>query len=300
MTTKSCKKVAQEFCCEKCDYSTCRKSSFEKHILSRKHVKDYKETTKSCTKVANEFVCFCGKDYKHHSSLWKHQKTCPVKPLKEVQSDLTLDVITNLFKEQLKENKELKECIIEQNKHIVDLASKVGGNNIIQNNTTNNNNFNLNFFLNEQCKDALNIMDFVNTIKLQLSDLDMMGKLGYAEGISKIFIRGLKELDVFKRPIHCSDLKRETLYIKDKDAWEKENSENIKIKQAIRYIEHQNMKQLPDWMKENPTAEDTDTKKHMDYVHIVHECMGGNSGESQEKKHNKIIRNIAKEVIIEK
>lgn len=154
--------------------------------------------------------------------------------------------------------------------------------------------------MNEQCKDALNIMEFVNTIKLQLSDLELVGKLGYTEGISKIFIRGLKELDIFKRPIHCSDLKRETLYIKDKDAWEKENGENVKIKQAINYIANKNIKQIPLWVEENPSAEDTETKKHMDYIHIVHESMGGSSLESDEKKQNRIIRNVAKEVLIDK
>jgi len=264
-------------------------------------------------KVPLDFPCKCGKVYKHLSSLCAHKKKCPVSEICEEVCDSSanaLNTLTSLFKEQLienhklstivldvvKENKELSDLMKEQNKHIIELAGKVGGNTI--NNTTNH--FNLNFFLNEQCKDALNITDFVNTIKLQLSDLDMMGKIGYTEGISKIFIRGLKELDVFKRPIHCSDLKRETLYIKDKDAWEKENSENIKIKQAIKYIEHQNMKQLPGWVKENPSSEDTESRKHMDYIHILHESMGGSSTESQEKKHGKIIRNIAKEVVIEK
>ena len=301
MTTKKLQKVAQEFYCKKCDYITCRKSSFNKHNLSTKHVGDYKETTKSCTKVAQEFVCICGKQYQHHSSLWKHHKVCKSKledtATKGDHVGVPNNMISTLFREQLQENKELKEFIIEQNKQIIELVGKVGNNTI--HNTTNNH-FNLHFFLNEQCKDALNIMEFVNTIKLQLSDLDMMGKLGYTEGISKIFIRGLKELDVFKRPIHCSDLKRETMYIKDKDAWEKENGENRKMKQAINYIANQNIKQLPIWVKENPASEDTETKKHMEYIHIVHESMGGSSLESQDKKHNKIIRNIAKEVIIEK
>ena len=156
------------------------------------------------------------------------------------------------------------------------------------------------FFLNEQCKDALNIEDFVNTIKLQLSDLDMIGRVGYTEGMSKIFIRNLKDLDIFKRPIHCSDLKRETMYVKDKDSWEKENGENVKIKQAIKGIENKNIKQLPQWRAENPAAEDTDTKKHLEYKHILIESMGGSTLEDDNKKHNKIVRNVAKEVVIDK
>ena len=155
-------------------------------------------------------------------------------------------------------------------------------------------------FLNEKCKDALNIDEFVNQIQLQLSDLDMMGQLGYTEGMSKIIIRNLKELDVFKRPIHCSDLKRETMYVKDKDTWEKENGENVKIKKVIKCIEHKNIKQIPQWVEENPASEDTDTKKHMEYKNIVLEAMGGSTSEDDNKKREKIIRNIAKEVTIDK
>jgi len=200
-----------------------------------------------------------------------------------------------LIMELLKSNNELQKQIIElcKDKRIITNNS---------NNTTNNNtnNFNLQFFLNEQCKDALNIDDFVNQVQLQLSDLDMIGRVGYVEGMSKIFLRNLHALDVFKRPIHCSDLKRETLYVKDKDAWEKENDENVKITQAIKKIEHKNIKQLPQWREENPTSEDTETKKHMEYQNILLEAMGGSTLENDDKKREKIIRNIAKEVVIDK
>jgi hypothetical protein len=201
----------------------------------------------------------------------------------------------------MNENKELKEMLLEQNKQIIELSKEK--NTIINNNTTNNTNnnqFNLQFFLNEQCKDALNLGDFVEQITLQLSDLDMIGRVGYVEGMSKIFLRNLKALDVFKRPIHCSDLKRETLYIKDKDSWEKENGENIKITRAIKEVEHKNIKQIPQWREENPSAEDTETKKHMEYQNILLEAMGGSTMEDDTKKREKIIRNIAKEVVIEK
>jgi hypothetical protein len=143
-------------------------------------------------------------------------------------------------------------------------------------------------------------MDFVNQIKLQLSDLDMIGRVGYAEGMSKIFIKNLQEMDVFKRPIHCSDLKREVLYVKDKDTWEKENGENVKIKRAIKEVEHKNIKQIPQWVEENPSASDTETKKHMEYQKILLEAMGGSTMEDDDKKREKIIRNIAKEVTINK
>ena len=310
MVTKSCDKVAHNFSCSICDYFTCKKSSYDKHILTDKH-KNNKKGDPGDEKVAKScfFTCVgCEKMYSSRNGLWKHRKICT-----EVKADSTLApipqqndlviLLLNQNMELIKQNQEFKDLLADQNKNMLELVGKVGGNTTNNNNTTNSNNtnnFNLQFFLNEQCKDALNIMDFVNTIKLQLSDLDMIGRVGYTEGMSKIFIRNLKELDIFKRPIHCSDLKRETLYVKDKDAWEKENGENVKIKKAIKGIENKNIKQLPQWRAENPTAEDTDTKKHLEYQHILCESMGGSTLEDDDKKHNKIVRNVAKEVVIDK
>jgi len=301
---KKMPKNAKIFSCEICDFKCSKESNLNIHFLTRKH-KILTNPNAGLTKNAAVlgFSCHCGKNYKHMSSLCNHKKKClnqeKLAHDTPCQSNDIVSILLNQNMELIKQNQEFKDLILDQNKKILDIARD----DKITNNTTNNNttnNFNLNFFLNEQCKDALNIMEFVNTIKLQLSDLDMMGKLGYTEGISKIFIRGLKELDIFKRPIHCSDLKRETLYIKDKDAWEKENSENMKIKQAINYIANKNIKQIPQWKEENPTSDDIETKRHMDYIHIVHESMGGNSSEPDEKKYNKIIRNVAKEVVIDK
>ena len=253
------------------------------------------------------FKCICGKIYKHMSSLCNHKKICLIlnkstptqtQTPTSVLSIETKDSSNNIIMELLKQNQEFKELIIEQNKHILEMASKIGttSNNITHNNTTN---FNLHFFLNEKCKDALNIEDFVSQIKLKISDLDMIGKVGYVEGITKIFLKNLKLLDICKRPIHCSDLKRETLYVKDKDAWEKENNENVKIKKAIKKIEDKNIDQLPQWMNENPAYNDYDSSKHMEYHHILIESMGGSSNDD-DKKHNKIVRNIVKEIVIDK
>jgi len=289
--------ISFKFYCKICDYGTCRKSNMDHHMLSAKHTKSMNsnEIKQIKQKTSTQYVCeICEKKYKDYSGLWRHKKKCSPETFiyekKEEDENLS---DKKLIMELLKSNNELQKQMIELCKE----------KNVVMNNshnTTNNNNFNLNFFLNEQCKDALNIMDFVNTIKLQLSDLDMIGRLGYTEGMSKIFIRNLKELDIFKRPIHCSDLKRETLYVKDKDSWEKENDENFKKKQAIKGIENKNIKQLPQWRAENPTAEDTDTKKHLEYQHILIESMGGSTLEDDDKKHNKIVRNVAKEVVIDK
>jgi len=164
----------------------------------------------------------------------------------------------------------------------------------------NTNNFNLQVFLNEKCKDALNISDFVDSLKMQLTDLDTVGQVGYIEGISRIFIRGLKELDIFKRPIHCSDVKRETMYVKDKDTWEKDNEEKNKLRLLIDHIAHKNIIQLPEWINNNPDANNYDSKKHVEYIKILGQSMGGKTDEENHKIYQKIIKNIAKHVMIEK
>ena len=304
------------FCCKSCDYYTSRKSQYDRHILTRKHIENDKMMTKSSEKVPKVaepiFACECGKEYKHRQGLWKHKKSCT---FQEDKNEITtepnsclqyttdpdkLTVITELFQEQLKENKELKEMLIEQNKKLIEIAEKNHGQ--ITNNITNNNtnNFNLQFFLNEQCKDALNIMEFINQLQLNTIDLDMVGRVGYSEGISKLFIRGLKALDIFKRPVHCSDLKREVLYVKDKDAWEKDTDEKNKMKTAIKYIAAKNFKQINEWKKKNPESDDYDSQKHMDYHQIVIHSMGGATAEEDDSNYNKIIRKVAKESVINK
>jgi hypothetical protein len=304
--------LSSDYYCKCCDYSTSKKSNFDNHKLSAKHKKStiVNVSNGEISKISSKYACKnCNKVYKDNSGLWRHSKKCIKKDnddseqyeMEEEKGNSDFKMLAELFKQQMNENKELKELLLEQNKQIIELSKEK--NTIINNNTTNNTNnnqFNLQFFLNEQCKDALNLGDFVEQITLQLSDLDMIGRVGYVEGMSKIFLRNLKALDVFKRPIHCSDLKRETLYIKDKDSWEKENGENIKITRAIKEVEHKNIKQIPKWREENPTAEDTETKKHMEYQNILLEAMGGSTMEDDAKKREKIIRNIAKEVVIEK
>jgi hypothetical protein len=172
---------------------------------------------------------------------------------------------------------------------------------VITNNTiTNNNQFNLNIFLNEHCKDALNLMDFINSLQVQIADLEATGKLGYAEGISKIFINGLKELELHKRPIHCSDAKREVFYVKDCDIWEKDSKEKEKIKKAIKIITHKNIGQIANWQKANPEYSDVEHKKNDEYMQIVFSAMCGGSKDEEDKNYEKIIKNIAKEVIIQK
>jgi hypothetical protein len=307
-----------KFICKCCDFGCSKKGDWSRHILTSKHKNNDKTMTnedKITSITSYLFQCGCGKIYKHRQGLWSHKKTCQKFTKKsdtnenESKSnfDCVNDTSNNVIIELLKQNSEFKELLIDQHKQhiesnkqmvekIVDLAGKTGSYNTNCNNKT----FNLQVFLNEQCKDALNITDFVSQIKLQLSDLDMIGRVGYTEGMSKIIVRNLKELDVSKRPIHCSDLKREILYVKDQNAWEKENGENVKIKRAIKFIESKNVKQIPQWVEVNPDSEDYDSKKHLEYHNIMIESMGGSTNEDDNKKHERIIRNIAKEVIIDK
>ena len=307
MPNEKMPKNAAKFICKNCDFKCFKESNFNAHLLTRKHKILTNPNEKMPENAEKNFECECGRQYKHMSSLCNHKKTCKglsntsmVTDESITQSQPSNDIVTILLTqnmELIKQNQEFKDLILDQNKKIMEIAKE---GKTINNTTNNNNNFNLQLFLNEQCKDALNIGDFVSQIKLQLSDLDMIGRVGYVEGMSKIFLRNLKELDVFKRPIHCSDLKRETLYVKDKDAWEKENGENVKIKRAIKEVEHKNIKQLPQCREENPAAEDTETKKHLEYQNILLEAMGGSTLEDDDKKREKIIRNIAKEVVIDK
>jgi len=307
IVNENLQKICPKFYCNNCDYGTSRKSSYTEHLLSAKHQKSMISNISNdkISKICNKFTCKnCNKVYKDNSGLWRHNKKC----IKVIDSSNTIIVPTetpadvvrlllNQNMELIKQNQEFKDLIIEQNNKMIEVAKEAK---IINNTTNNTNNFNLQFFLNEQCKDALNIMEFINQLQLNTTDLDMVGRLGYIEGISKLFIRGLKALDVFKRPLHCSDLKREVLYVKDKDSWEKDTDENNKIKTAIKYIAAKNFKQINEWRAKNPESDDYDSQRHLDYHQIVIHSMGGATKEEDEQQYNKIIRNVAKESVIDK
>ena len=302
LDTSNTSKHIPKFYCENCNFKCSKLGDWKRHIATDKH-KNIKKTPCGHDEVTElHHTCLCGKKYKYSQGLSKHKKMCnKIDNVKITQEKIELKTNSEevsdkkLIMELLKSNNELQKQIIELCKEKNTVI-----NNTTNNTTNNTNNFNLQFFLNEQCKDALNIMDFINQLKLNTADLDMVGRLGYSEGISKLFIRGLKELDVFKRPIHCSDLKREVLYVKDKDAWEKDNDEKNKMKTAIKYIAAKNFKQIKEWKQENPESDDYDSKKHMDYHQIVIHSMGGSTKEEDENNYNKIIKNVAKQVTIDK
>ena len=200
----------------------------------------------------------------------------------------------------MKENSEFKQLMVEQNKQMIELAKNTGNNNTNTNNNITNNKqqFNLNFFLNDTCKNAMNIMDFVSQLKIENKDLEETGRLGFAEGISKMIINGLKQMSISDRPIHCSDSKRETLYIRNNNEWNKETDERVILTNAIRGVTHKNIKQISNWSKEHPDCNDSSSKQNDKYLKIVCESMSGSSSEETNKNYNKIIKNIVKETVI--
>lgn len=305
METNLVKNSTYKFYCKTCDYKCIKQQHYDQHLMTAKHQKKASGNvleTLETDGFDKRFSCHCGKKYKNRDGLWKHRKLC-----QNSQNSVT-DHSKKLFLEILQQNQEFKDLIVEQNKQNQELQknlleiAKEGKyiTNNTNNNTTNNNRFSMNIFLNEQCKDALNIMDFVNSLKLQLTDLERVGEIGYVEGISKIFVNGLKELDVFKRPIHCSDVKRETLYVKDKNVWEKDNQKNDRIKLAIKHIAHKNMTQLPEWQQENPDYKNAESNVSEKYMKIVYESTGGYTDEEDDANYNKIISKVAKETAIDK
>jgi len=299
---------APKFYCENCDYGTSKKCNYDTHMASDKHkrlTKRLQMRQKSAEiqpDTSETFICSCGKKYQHRQSLWKHKKTCCIISCKEDLNDSAKQ--QKLIEYLLKENSEFKHLMIDQNKQIFEIAKNSGNNhhntNNSHNTTNNNNNFNLNFFLNEQCKNAMNIMDFVAQLQVGIKDLEDTGRLGFSEGISKIFINGLKQIDISDRPIHCSDSKREVVYIKDKDQWNKETEDKSILTNAIKHVAHKNMKQITEWTKTHPEFNDSTSKQNDKYLKIVCESMSGSSQEETNKNYNKIIKNIVKETIIDK
>lgn len=307
------KKLANNFCCELCDYTTSRKGNYDKHLISAKHVRmtnddiGGQKVAKS-SKNKQEFICDCGRSYKHRQGLWKHKQECADCDNKLEKSLNPYDSISDkdLIMMLIKDNNELRKMMMEQQSLMIESNNKVldickNGTHNTTNTHTNSHNkaFNLNFFLNETCKNAMNIMDFAESIQLQLSDLETIGEVGYVEGISNIIVKNLKALDVTERPIHCADKKREVIYIKDDDKWEKEDPDKKNIKKVINKVAFKNQRLLPKFKEAHPGCNMAESQYSDQYSKIVVEAMGG-AGNNDEEKAEKIIRNIAKEVTIDK
>jgi hypothetical protein len=308
-------KMPNKFYCECCDYSCSKKSNFEIHLATDKHFWKQNGNAGNAEKSnCLNYTCDkCNKVYKSASGLWKHQNKCKHENINDSeQIDLSsLDI--NLIMQLLKQNDEFKNLMVEQNNKMMETfqetlqgtIQEVCKNGINNNNSHNNVNshnktFNLQVFLNEQCKDAMNIMDFVDSIKLDLSDLESVGKLGYINGISNIIIKNLKALDVHMRPVHCTDLKRETMYVKSQNEWEKEDEENKNIRRAIKHIAFKNYKNLELFQELHPDCLEYDSKHGDHFLRLRIEALGGGSSNVDYDSQTKIIKKIAKEVTIDK
>ena len=300
MSTFLVQESSEKFHCIDCDYYTSRKSQFDRHILTDKHKNQQLSTNvnKKVPESSTAFDCGCGKKYKDRSGLWRHKKKCQINTVLTTE-EMTNQITPELIMSVLHQNKELQTMLIEQNKTIIELSKNNSMTNCNNNINSHNKSFNLNFFLNETCKDAMNIMDFVDSLKLQVSDLEDVGQLGYVDGISKIIVNNLKSLDETKRPVHCTDTKREVMYVKDENKWEKENENNQKMRKVIKHVAHKNSKLFKDFKEKYPGCEKSDSKYSNKYDKLIIEAMGG-KGDNDTEKEDKIIRKIARNVTIEK
>jgi hypothetical protein len=297
-------KVAQQsFYCDICDYICSKKYNFDKHLLTAKHLKVTKrrqKVAKSSNTIEDDvkqsnFICeTCDKEYSSRNGLWKHKKTYHNND-KQSKDDIS--------------DKELIMMLINENSEFKNIMMKVvenGACNFV-NNTTNNTHinshnkaFNLNFFLNETCKDAMNISDFVNSIKLNLEDLENTGRTSYIEGVTNIILKNLNNIEQHLRPLHCSDSKREILYVKDNNKWEKETNDKPILTKAIKVIANENIKQIKNWTEKHPDCTLSNSRKNDLYLKIVSNSMNGLTQEEGKKNINKIISNVAKEIVIQK
>ena len=290
-----------KFICDKCHFISHNKKDYNRHLLTRKHLNIDKMLTTSPNFASNTphqlCYCECGKEYKHRQSLSIHKKTCTKINHSEPVNNNNTNLSPELIIEMIKQNNELHKQILELCKNTT-TTNNTNHNNTINNNS-HNKTFNLQIFLNDTCKNAMNLTDFVSSLQIDLEDLESVGELGFVNGLSKLIINGLNDLEECERPVHCSDLKRESMYVKDDNKWEKEDAENTKMKKALKQIAHKNIKMLPVWKTQTPDCKRSDSHLSDKYSHMVIEAMGG-SGDNDDEKANKIIRKIAKEVTIKK
>ena len=312
-------KNANLYSCSSCDFTCSKQSNYDSHILTRKH-KILTNTYEILPKNASMHICSCGKQYKHRQSLYNHKTQClhtqEISVVLEIHNDYTTQISnnddkmqTNLILELVKQNQEFKNLLIqqsnqmiEQNKTIIEVAKNSQVNNTINNNNTNSNNqtFNLNFFLNETCKDAMNMKDFIKSLELSMPELEKMGEIGFAEGMSRVFVDRLNSLDITKRPIHCSDVKREIIHIKDDNKWERDNANLDRLRKIIKQLTHKNILRVDDWKKANPGCTEYNSRKNDQYLRINMEAIGPVDEVEVKRDFGKIIRRVAEHTAIDK
>ena len=297
MSTKKKLKNAGTYECKTCDFISCKNSNYIKHISTAKHQKRMLSTNINNLMPENavQFICnTCNKCYKERSGLWRHAKICT--PTIDACNNNVVD--KELVMLLIKENSELKNMMLDAQHKMMEVI-KTGTHNTTHNTNSHNKTFNLQFFLNETCKNAMNIMDFVDSLKLQLVDLERMGEIGFVNGMSNIIIKNLQNMDVTERPLHCTDQKREVIYVKDADKWDKEEEAKPKLRKAIKHIAHKNAKLIGEFKVKHPDYCKSASKISTQYNTMVIEAMGG-IGSNDSCNENKIIKRISKEIMVEK
>ena len=323
-TNEKPEKKRENFVCETCDFICSYKSDFQRHCSTRKH-KDVTNVTNIVTNLKCDYTCSqCGKVYESRMGLWRHTKKCSSKLSSEpndllIKSDDDIECsepIKNYIMKLVEQNNELKNMFIQQNNEFMQQTAELHEKmdtlvenppqQIVNNNTnniqkiTNNTQFNLNVFLQQTCKDALNMSDFIDSLEINTKSLERTGTHGYVHGISTIFMDGLRKLKVQERPIHCSDLKREVLYIKDNDKWTKDTEDNKQFKKALATVVHRNMIQIVKWEEENPETSNPESKNYDFYFELARQSMGGGDHDVTARNNDKILKAIAQEVHIDK
>jgi hypothetical protein len=334
MADKSTEKEAAKFLCVVCHYCSSRQSNYMKHLLTAKHRRltqiltntdenARNEAKNAAASNANKYECSCGKKYSQRQSLFTHKKTCVFLQKGDLDEETAvivedsnkLGVNTGVILDIIKENQEFKTLLVDQQKQVMELQKEnnilmnkmveisqnsltvprtINGNN--NNNNTTNNQFNLNFFLNETCKNAINFTEFIDNIQITNNDLENNARMGFVEGVTKIIMDNLKQLELNNRPIHCTDVKRETIYVKEEDEWDKDNSKKV-IQKGIQEITCKNMCQLFEWRENNPEHTDIDSELGEKSIVMQQNSMAGCH---REEFYPKIIKNIAKETILDK
>jgi len=310
MDTEKVQKKYNNYECKKCNYVTQRKSQYDRHILTSKHIRIH-ENTENSSKKFKIYVCeFCNNEYKFHSGLWKHKKTCTYKehnditedipeeePINDDNSDTDVKVLSNTIFELVKQNNEFKQLLVEQNQKMMEMAGNMGNNN---NNTVNSHNkFNLNVFLNEKCKNAMTLKDFVKSINISIQDFIETGERGFIDGISNIIVERINEMEIHDRPLHCTDLKRETVYIKDDDKWEKDE-DKVKLRKAVKGVANKNERMRPIWYDSTPDVGIMGTENYEKFFKYSESSLGGCGKEETRLFEDKVMKNVLREVTIDK
>ncbi len=320
MTDKKTPKNPKLFTCESCYFECINKKDYRRHLSTRKH-KILTNTSQKVDENINEklFFCDCGNSYKHRQSLYKHKQKCTfINEEKESNNNGENSVTPEMFMElmkvvvkqgeqqmkhgeqQMKHGEQVINMQQQQSEFMKEIIPKIGNTTNTNCNNTTNNKFNMNFFLNETCKDAIPLVEFINNLKLTVEDLDNTGKEGLVKGLTDIITKGLNELDITERPIHCSDIKRETLYIKNEDKWIKDDKDKTIVADAIGKVKREADSFFPQWLEEHPLCWKRDSPYHEQYMTMVTNRFGKGDENFVEKNTKRVIKNIAKEVIVDK